>query len=204
MAVLFSLCLVIGFGLGAAVNGTFLIYAFAYVIITACYSLFLKNIPYVDSLTIVSGFIVRAFAGGAIVNVAISHWLLLMLVCITIFLAFAKRKTEVHLYLEKQIAGRKVIGFYNLKFTNLIVIISSILSVVVYVLYTTDKKIIAQFGTAKLFWTAFPVFIGIARYNYLLFKTDRAANPAKMFLTDAILCITFVSWISIFGILIYG
>lgn len=201
---LMTVCFSVGIILAALVNLQFLYCSLLYFAITALYSLFLKNIPYIDSLTIVSGFLLRVYAGGAIVHVVVSDWLIAMLVAVTILLAMGKRRNELLLFRTKGIATRKVIGLYNLTVLNAVIGISAIGSIIIYLLYSIHPSIILQFKTDNLVYTTIPVAAGIGRYGFLLFTTDKAVNPATMFVRDLFLCVTFVIWVVLFALFIYG
>ena len=71
----------------AALGGAFVLgfpffaIAAAYLVLLSFYSAFLKHIVILDVLTIAAGFVLRAVAGAAAIDVPISHWLL---VCTTL------------------------------------------------------------------------------------------------------------------------
>ena len=66
----------IGLGAAVLVGRAFAMVAVAYLLLQLAYSGPLKHIVIIDVLTIAIGFVLRAVAGAAAVNVEISHWLL--------------------------------------------------------------------------------------------------------------------------------
>ncbi len=78
---------VLGFWFGAV--------ALAYLVLQALYSGPLKHIVILDVLTIAIGFVLRAVAGAVAINVAISHWLLIVTILGALFLALSKRRHEL-------------------------------------------------------------------------------------------------------------
>ena len=58
-----------------------------YTVMQCAYTGFLKKIPYVDVLVIAAGFVLRAVAGAAAMNVRISPWLRICAFALSLFLA---------------------------------------------------------------------------------------------------------------------
>ena len=69
-----------------------LILLLIYFIINILYSKWLKNIPIIDIVIPVAGFIIRILFGGAIVNVNISNWLYLTTMSASFFMIFEFHK----------------------------------------------------------------------------------------------------------------
>ena len=59
------------------------------------YSAWLKHIVILDALTISLGFVLRAIGGAVVINVQFSHWLLLLMLLLAMFLALSKRRAEL-------------------------------------------------------------------------------------------------------------
>ena len=89
-----ALCLALALFLAARVSPVFLALLIAYLVISTCYSLKLKELPLVDLFCIASGFLLRLQAGGEVFRVAISEWLFLSVFLLAIFLATGKRLGE--------------------------------------------------------------------------------------------------------------
>jgi len=88
------LCLGLSLALAWRVSPVFLALLVAYLVISTCYSLKLKELPLVDLFCIASGFLLRLQAGGEVFQVAISEWLFLSVFLLAIFLATGKRLGE--------------------------------------------------------------------------------------------------------------
>jgi 4-hydroxybenzoate polyprenyltransferase len=71
------------------------LYASIYIIINLLYSLFLKRIPLLDLLSLLSGYIIRLFIGGAIANVPLTSWLFVLILLIATYLILFKRYSDV-------------------------------------------------------------------------------------------------------------
>ena len=91
--------LLLTLALGAAVwlGVAFLLHAAGYIALQLAYSFALKRQVILDVLSIALGFVIRASAGGAAVQVPVSQWLLVCTILLALFLALAKRRHEITL-----------------------------------------------------------------------------------------------------------
>lgn len=58
------------------------------------YSAGLKNVPILDLVILVSGYIIRIFYGSLITDIAVSGWFFMAITALSFFLAFGKRRNE--------------------------------------------------------------------------------------------------------------
>lgn len=65
-----------------------------YVVMQFLYAKKLKHIPIIDVVTIATGFLIRIYAGAAVVNLHTNVWFLLTVISTSLFLAVAKRQSE--------------------------------------------------------------------------------------------------------------
>lgn len=65
-----------------------------YVLLQFLYAKKLKHIPVIDVVTIATGFLIRIYAGAAVVNLHTNVWFLLTVISTSLFLAVAKRQSE--------------------------------------------------------------------------------------------------------------
>lgn len=84
-----------------------------YVVINFLYSEFLKQIPLVDLLCILSGYFIRLMIGQEIANVHLSVWILMMVGILAIYLVLMKRYGDVLIYKETGIVHRATVIFYS-------------------------------------------------------------------------------------------
>ena len=66
-----------------------------YLVLNIFYSEFLKNIPIVDIICLVIGFVLRIIFGASIINVEVSNWLYLTIISFSFYLALGKRRNEL-------------------------------------------------------------------------------------------------------------
>src|SRR5258706_5710249 len=69
--------------------------ALGYLVLSLAYSFGLKRIVILDVMMVATGFLLRAFAGALVLQVAISRWLVLCTGLLALFLGFVKRRQEV-------------------------------------------------------------------------------------------------------------
>jgi decaprenyl-phosphate phosphoribosyltransferase len=68
-----------------------------YVTVQLCYCRWLKHQPVVDICIVASGFLLRAIAGGAAAQIALSQWFLLTTAFGSLFMVAGKRYAEIRL-----------------------------------------------------------------------------------------------------------
>ena len=79
----------------------FALTAACYYLLTVLYSITLKNIIFVDILTIAGGFVLRVIAGCVLVAPDISPWIVICSLLLALFLALCKRRHELQLLGER-------------------------------------------------------------------------------------------------------
>lgn len=153
----------------------------AYTVMQCLYTSFLKRVPYLDVVTLSSGFVLRAVAGAAIISAYISPWLLVCTLTLSMFLAFCKRKNEKEVAAE----SRAVLKHYHPQALAACIVISGILSFAEYLAYTLTSKMGLRFP--GLWVTSLFVAAGIARYMFLAWGRGDTGQPEKVLLSDKIL-----------------
>lgn len=160
-----------------------------YTVMQSLYSGLLKRIGYVDVAVIAAGFVLRAVAGAAAMDVRISPWLLWCAFLISMFLAFCKRRHEKAIACE----SRAALASYHPVILDTLIIISALATFTVYLWYTLSADTVARFRTRALSITSIFVALGIIRYLYLLFTKKDVGRPEKILLSDKII------WLILFG-----
>lgn len=140
--------------------------------------------------------------GASILNITLSHWIIITTFLLALFLALAKRRDDVIL-LEKGIKARQNIDGYNRTFLDIAMAICSSLVMVAYIFYSIDESVNARFGTHNLYMTSTFVLLGIFRYMQLAFVQENSGNPSQILLKDRFLQITILAWIVSFAGLIW-
>ena len=170
--------------------------------INLVYSAGIKNFPVLDIAIVSFGFILRIIAGGEIADVPISKWMITVTFFLSMFLAFAKRRSDYILFTTTGESTRKVIRFYNRYLINGGLIVTALCTTLFYVLYTLDDDTIGRIG-GDLYFTAIFVLAGLGRYMFLTFKKNLSGKPTEVLYSDRILQAIILGWIGSFVWLIY-
>ena len=154
-----------------------------YTVMQCAYTGFLKKIPYVDVVVIAAGFVLRAVAGAAAMDVRISPWLLLCAFALSLFLALCKRRHEMSVAMASRAALKK----YHPRVLDALIGLSALGALGIYTRYTLAADTVARFGTRALAFTSIFVALGLARYVQLLYAKEDVGRPERVLLTDKIL-----------------
>jgi 4-hydroxybenzoate polyprenyltransferase len=185
-------------------NPGFAIAVLSYVLLNIFYSFSFKHVVLLDIFSIAAGFILRVVAGGLIINVTISSWLLLTTMFISLFLAVIKRQSELKLTNEDvNFTTRKVLSLYSIEFTKQIAAITSSGVIVCYALYTVSARTVSIFGTENLIYTTPFVVFGIFRYMYIADRSSKGENTTEIMLTDLPLIINILLYSIFVTLIIY-
>ena len=165
-----------------------------YLALNLAYSWRLKHVVILDVFIIAAGFMLRILAGTTGVGIEPSSWLLLTGLMVTLFLGFAKRRSELAVMEHGGEATRAVLKNYSLPMLDLMIGVCSAGVVMAYSLYTMSAETIAVHHTDKLVYTVPFVLYGLFRYLYRNFADDLGEDPARDLLRDPHLLLTVVGW----------
>lgn len=154
-----------------------------YTLMQCAYTGLLKRIPYVDVMVIAAGFVLRAVAGAAAMNVRISPWLLACAFALSLFLALCKRRHEQLTAASSRTALEK----YHPIALNGFILLAALGSLGIYTAYTLADDTVRRFGTRGLVLTAVFVALGLWRYLFLLYRRADVGRPERVLLTDRVL-----------------
>lgn len=163
-----------------------------YILLNILYSKWLKNIPIIDVVILVSGFVLRVMYGGAVINVEVSKYLYLMIIFGSFYLGFGKRRNEI---IKNGKKGRKVLELYNKEFLDKNMYVALALAVVSYSLWCVDPTTIARIGNDYLFWTI-PLLMVIFQLYSLNIEGNSHGDPIEVVLSDK----TLLGTILLYGI----
>ncbi len=187
-------CVVGGLAFASLSSPRVLQFVLAYALLNVAYSWRLKHVVILDVFIIAAGFMLRLLAGTEGVGIPPSSWLLLTGLMVTLFLGFAKRRSELAVMAQGGEAARRVLHNYSLPMLDLMIGVCATGVVMAYSLYTMSADTIAVHHTAKLFYTVPFVLYGLFRYLYLTFMTDAGEDPARDLLRDPHLWMTVLAW----------
>lgn len=163
-----------GFGMAAA----------AYLVLQAAYTRVLKHVVILDVMAIAFGFVLRAVAGGLIIGVPISDWLVICTILLALFLGLSKRRHELTLLAAGAAGHRRILEEYDPYLLDQMIAVVAAATLVAYIIYCLSPETTARFGTHWLVLTVpFPIY-GLFRYLYIVHRKDGGGNPSEMLLTD--------------------
>jgi 4-hydroxybenzoate polyprenyltransferase len=148
------------------------------------YSLGLKHLVLLDVFAIAALFVLRSAAGAAAVDVRISPWLLLVTALLALFLALAKRRSELVL----PGSSRPVLDGYSLPLIDQLIAVTVACTIAAYAIYTFTAHSPALMATIPF------VVFGLFRYLLLVHRDDLGEEPENVLLTDRPLVIAVALW----------
>ena len=168
----------------------------AYLLLQILYSAWLKHVVILDVLLIAAGFLLRVSAGGVVILVDISDWLLICTFLLALFIALSKRRHELVL-LEKNASNhRPILQEYSPYLLDQMISVVTASTVVAYCLYTISEETVAKFGSSRLIYTVPFVLYGIFRYLYLIHKKGEGGSPESLILKDKPFLVGILLWIA--------
>jgi len=151
-----------------------LAWACAYVLITLLYSYWLKKHPIVDVIVVSLGFVLRAMAGAAAIDVPVSPWLVVCTFTLCLFIALTKRRSEVAFLDETASAARGANAGYDMADLNVMISVASAMAIITYALYCLSPHTIERtVRSANMVWTIPLVVYGVFRFNRLTSLSGR-------------------------------
>ena len=142
-------------------------------------------------------------AGGLVIEVPISSWLLICTTLLALLLAMGKRRHELVLLEDKAIHHRAILKEYSAYLLDQMIAVVTASTLIAYCLYTISPETVAKFGTEHLIWTAAFVLYGIFRYLYLIHLKGKGGSPEELIIQDRPLLFNIVFWIVAVILIIY-
>ena len=163
------------------------------------YSLGLKNIPIIDVVILVSGFVIRVIYGASITSIEISKWLYLTAMSGSFFMGFGKRRNEI---IKQGNDSRAVLKYYTKDYLDKFMYACLVLTLMFYSLWSVDTTTTAKFGENMIY--TIPLVMIIFMKYCLDIEGDSYGDPVDVITSDKVLmCMVGVLAISMY-ILIYA
>jgi 4-hydroxybenzoate polyprenyltransferase len=183
-----------GIAIAAALGGGFLLLVLFYLVWQVAYTFLMKEIVILDVMSLATGFVIRAVAGGVVIHVPISPWLVICTFLLALFMGFAKRRHEVVLLEAGAADHRRSLREYSPYFLDQMIAVVTASTVLAYAVYTVSPEVREKLGTEYLYLTIPFVLFGIFRYLYLVHQKEEGGNPTQLMLTDVPLIIDVLLW----------
>ncbi len=172
-----------------------------YLIQNILYSVKLKDIPVLDVVVLVLGFLLRVFYGAEITGASVSNWLYLTVLAISFYLGLGKRRNEISV--SENNDSRSVLCFYSYEFLDKNMYVCSALAIVFYSLWCIDPTTISNFGSNKLIWTIPLVILICIGYSHAVEKRN-TDDPVDVILKNkTLLVLGLIYCISVLGIIYF-
>jgi len=178
-------------GLSLALGLLFATVVGSYLVLQVAYSTLLKHEVILDVLCISASFLLRAYGGCVVIDVKITHWLLICAGLLALFLALAKRRHEL-LQVNNAVSHRRSLAEYSPQMLDQMIAVVTASTLVAYILYTVWPETVAKFVTDKLLLTVPFVLYGLFRYLYLVYSKEEGGCPSRHLLTDRPLLLDIV------------
>lgn len=187
---------VAGLGGAAALSLPFFYISLGYLVLQVLYSVKLKHVVILDIFVVAAGFVIRVVAGGLVIGVTISSWLLICTMLLALFLAMSKRRHELVLLEGEAENHRPILKEYTTYLLDQMISVVTASTLVAYCLYTISEDTVARFGTKNLILTVPFVLYGIFRYLYLVHQKEEGGSPEHLILKDKPLLIDIFLWVA--------
>lgn len=174
-----------------------------YLALQVAYTFWLKEVVILDVMAIAAGFVIRAAAGGVVIDVPVSPWLIICTFLLMLFLGFSKRRHELVLLEARAIEHRASLREYSPYFLDQMIAVVTASTVVAYAIYTVSPEVREKLGTDKLYLTIPFVLFGIFRYLYLVHQREEGGNPTQLLLNDRPLLLDVILWVIASALLLY-
>lgn len=194
--------LVGGIGVAAALRWEAGAVVAGYVVLQVAYSSFLKHVAVLDLVAVAAGFVLRAFAGAAAVEVPMSTWFVLTTSFGSLFIVTGKRYAELREHGDDAGRLRASLDDYSLGFLRIVLSTAIAATLVTYCIWAFDTKEIS--GSDWPFYELSIVPMGTALLRYtLVLEQGHGAAPEEIFAHDRALQLLGVVWAVVFGLGVY-
>lgn len=172
----------------------------AYIVLSVLYSLVFKKIPLLDVCILVSGFLIRLMAGGAVIEQTVSPWLYLTVMSLSFFVGLGKRRNELRKLGNDAENVRGVLKYYTPEFLDKNMYLCMCAALVFYSLWTVLAK---PGGGTGLVWTTPLALVICMKYSLTIEKNDWA-DPVDVLLGDKIMLMLVVIFAAVIAAVLYG
>lgn len=176
IALFFAIILLVFGLLGAWTLGIkFFLCIIGLTILMWAYNLGIKNIAFADVSILSSNFMIRAVSGAYAIGVMPSPWLILGTYLVALFLAIAKRKSDLDVLGEKAKEYKKVFEIYSSK------VLEQFLGIVAGLLFMT--YCLYSFLSSQAHWII--IMMSIPVVSFIIFRYFNAAIANHKMARDA-------------------
>ena len=165
-----------------------------YILVQAAYSARLKNVALLDVFSVASGFVLRVLAGAVVIGVPMSPWLYICAGLGSLFIALAKRRSELARAGDAAGDQRGILHTYTVGMLDQMIGIVATSAVVAYALYTFTAANLPD-NHSMMLTLPFVVY-GVFRYIYLVHTRDIAESPEEILISDTPTILAVILWLA--------
>ena len=183
----------------------FILVALSYIALNIVYSIWLKHIAIIDISIISIGFVLRVLAGGIVSDIPVSHWLVIMIYLLSMFLALAKRRDDLVLIDKESVDPliRKSAKGYSPEFIQTGLVSMATVMIVCYIMYITSPEVTERLHSRYAYFNTFFVVAGVLKYLQIIFMQNNAGSPVKVIQKDRFIQCCVVLWLLSFAVMLY-
>jgi decaprenyl-phosphate phosphoribosyltransferase len=163
------------------------------------YSFRLKHVPFVEMVLVASGFLLRVLGGAAATHVKLSIWFLLVCSLGALFVAIAKRYTELTSLGEDAVRHRPVMRWYRPGMLRVGQLLVGLGMLATYLMWAANET------TAARPWhllSALPLAAALVRFGALTAR--QTVRPVEdLIMRDAIMLCLEIAWLALFSVGLY-
>ncbi len=187
----------VSLGVSWLASDQLLVVTAVYIAVQLSYCFWLKHQPVVDIAIVASGFLIRAVAGGAAAEIALSQWFLLVAAFGSLFMVAGKRYSELVLVGDSA-QTRKTLREYSASYLRFVWSLSAGVTCTAYSLWAFDLAA-SQDGAPWATLSIAPFVIGVLRYAVDVDK-GAAGAPEEIVMGDKVLLLLGVLWAVLVGV----
>jgi decaprenyl-phosphate phosphoribosyltransferase len=178
-----------------------------YLLLTASYTLWWRQVAVADLAAVAGGFILRALAGGVAIDVAVSRWFLAVTSFGALFLVAGKRYAELRAAGAEAApgsgTGRASLDEYTERYLRFVVGMAATVTTTAYCLWAFQRSHQERLSWYEL--TVIPFVLWLLRYA-LLVDRGGGESPDELVLADRFLLTMSAAWTALFvaGVYVVG
>lgn len=166
-----------------------------YIGLNVAYSLGAKNVPVLDVAILSAGFLLRVLYGGAFCSIAVSSWLFLTVLALSVFLSLGKRRGEIDRYGS---AARVSLSRYPKAFLDKNMYVFLGLGLAFYSLWIFERMgepyLVANGSVWALVISIPLAMFACIRYSFDIERDDSDGDPVSVVLGDCPLLVLMALW----------
>ena len=168
--------------------------AMGYLVTMAAYTSILKQLVLLDVFAISGGFVLRAVAGAAVLQVPVSPWLYTCTGLGALLIALSKRRSELAQAGDDAGSQRVTLDWYTTPMLDVFIGIVAPSTLLAYTLYTFTAPNLPE-NHAMMLTVPFVIY-GLFRYMFLVHARNLGENPEDILITDIPLILSIVLWLA--------